>query len=44
MTATTVAGYNQDVSLQNASTALEVDDTVWIGTWRGERVGYYPPQ
>ncbi len=42
MTATKVAEYGPDVALQNASTALQVDDAVWIGAWRGDRVGYYP--
>ena len=42
LTATNVAGYAEDVRLQNASTALEVGDEVWIGTWFGDRVGYYP--
>ncbi|KRC59296.1 hypothetical protein ASE14_16215 [Agromyces sp. Root81] len=42
LTATKVAGYPVDVWLQKASTALAVDDEVWIGTWSGDRVGYYP--
>jgi hypothetical protein len=45
LTATKVAGYPQlDVTLQNVSTALEVGDEVWIGTWSGNRVGYYSRQ
>lgn len=40
MTATKIAGYPQDVTLQNASTALAVDDELWIGTFDGDRVGY----
>jgi hypothetical protein len=26
----------------NASMALEVGDTIWVGTWVGDRVGYLP--
>lgn len=39
--ATKVAGYPQDVTLHDASTALAVGDEVWIGTWSGDRVGYF---
>jgi hypothetical protein len=41
LTATNVASFTRDAELQNASTALAVGDEVWIGTWRGDRVGYY---
>ena len=41
LAATKVAGYPQDVTLHDASTALTVDDEVWIGTWSGDRVGYF---
>jgi DNA-binding beta-propeller fold protein YncE len=39
--ATRVVGADQDAALQGASTGLSVDDEVWIGTFRGDRVGYF---
>ena len=42
LTATKIAGYDPVVTLQRASTALQVGDEVWIGTWSGDRVGYFP--
>lgn len=44
MIAIEVTEYGRDARLQNASTALEVDDEVWIGTWSGDGVGYYSAQ
>ncbi len=41
MTASPLTTYDQDVTLQNASTALRVGKETWIGTWDGDRVGYY---
>jgi hypothetical protein len=40
--ATRVTGVDQTATLQGASTALAVDDEIWIGTFRGDRVGYLP--
>jgi hypothetical protein len=28
--------------LQGVSSAIEVDDQVWVGTFRGDRIGYFP--
>ncbi len=28
--------------LQGVSSAVEVDDQIWVGTFRGDRVGYFP--
>ena len=33
---------DQNATLQGASTAIEVGDEIWIGTFRGDRVGYLP--
>ena len=44
MTVTKVGGYPQSATLQNASTALAVGDDVWVGTWSGDRVGYFARQ
>ena len=38
--ASRVVGADQDAALQGASTGLAVGDEVWIGTFRGDRVGY----
>jgi hypothetical protein len=35
-----VTGVDQSAALQGASTGLAVDDEIWIGTFRGDRVGY----
>jgi hypothetical protein len=35
-----VAGVDQNATLQGASTGLAVGDEIWIGTFRGDRVGY----
>lgn len=40
--ATRVTGVDQNAALQGASTALAVGDEIWIGTFRGDRVGYLP--
>jgi hypothetical protein len=39
--ATRVVGADQNAALQGASTGLVVDDEIWIGTFRGDRVGYF---
>jgi sugar lactone lactonase YvrE len=28
--------------LQGVSSAVEVDDQIWVGTFRGDRIGYFP--
>lgn len=40
--ATRVTGVDEDATLQGASTALPVDDEIWVGTFQGDRVGYLP--
>jgi hypothetical protein len=37
-----VTGADQNAALQGASTAIAVGDEIWIGTFRGDRVGYLP--
>ena len=37
-----VTGVDQNAALQGASTSLAVGDEIWIGTFRGDRVGYMP--
>lgn len=36
-----IVGADQNAALQGASTALAVNDEIWIGTFRGDRVGYF---
>ena len=37
-----VTGVDQTASMQNASSALPVDDEIWAGTFSGDRIGYLP--
>lgn len=37
-----VTGVDASAALQGASTALPVDDEIWIGTYSGDRIGYLP--
>jgi hypothetical protein len=41
MTAAKVAGVDQGATLQGAATALQVGDLIWIGTFNGDRVGFF---
>jgi hypothetical protein len=40
--ATRVTGVDQTATLQGASTGIAVGEEIWIGTFRGDRVGYLP--
>jgi hypothetical protein len=40
--AETVEHVDENATLQGASTALAVGDEIWIGTFRGDRVGFLP--
>jgi hypothetical protein len=40
--ATRIGGVDQTAALQGASTALAVDDEIWVGTFNGDRIGYLP--
>lgn len=44
MTAAKVAGVDQTATLQGAATALQVGGEIWIGTYSGDRVGYFQVQ
>lgn len=37
-----ITGVDENATLQGASTALPVGNEIWIGTFRGDRVGYLP--
>ena len=36
-----LGGMTRDAALQNASTAIEINSKIWIGTYNGDRVGYF---
>jgi hypothetical protein len=40
--ATRVTGVDESAAMQGASTAIAVGEEIWIGTFRGDRVGYLP--
>lgn len=42
MTARRVAGADEKVKLQNASTGVRVGNDIWLGTYAGDRVAYMP--
>jgi hypothetical protein len=44
MSARRVTGADQTATLQGVSVAERVGDTLWIGTYNGDRVGYMPAQ
>jgi len=37
-----VTGVGQTAAMQNASSAVPVDDEIWVGTFSGDRIGYLP--
>jgi hypothetical protein len=37
-----VAGVDQTATMQNASSAVAVDNEIWVGTYSGDRIGYLP--
>ncbi len=37
-----VTGVDQTAAMQNASSAVPVDDKIWVGTFSGDRIGYLP--
>ena len=36
-----IGGMSSGAALQNASTAIEINDKIWVGTYNGDRVGYF---
>lgn len=41
---TRVGGADQNAAIQGVSSALQVGDNLWVGTFNGDRVGYFPRQ
>jgi hypothetical protein len=39
-----IAGAGQDARMQGISSAIVVGNTVWVGTYSGNRVGYLPAE
>jgi sugar lactone lactonase YvrE len=39
--ATRIGGMNGDAAMQRVSSALQVGDQIWVGTYSGDRVGYF---
>jgi len=39
--ATRIGGMDGDAALQRVSSALQVGDQIWVGTYSGDRVGYF---
>lgn len=37
-----VTGVDQSAAMQNASSAVPVNDEIWVGTFAGDRIGYLP--
>jgi len=37
-----VTGVDQRATMQNASSAVPVEDEIWVGTFSGDRIGYLP--
>ena len=36
-----IGGMSSVAAMQNASTAIEINDKIWVGTYNGDRVGYF---
>jgi hypothetical protein len=36
-----VGGMSSSAILQGASSALQIDNTIWVGTYSGDRIGYF---
>ncbi|MGB1848412.1 MAG: hypothetical protein ACPHK1_10325, partial [Pseudohongiellaceae bacterium] len=36
-----IGGMGRDAVLQGASSALQVGDAIWVGTYSGDRIGYF---
>jgi len=44
MEATVVGSFDQSIAMQGISTALQVNDELWVGTYSGDRIAYFPKQ
>ena len=36
-----IGGMGSDAGLQGVSSALQVDNNIWIGTYSGDRIAYF---
>ncbi len=39
-----LGSFGGDVAMQGVSSALQVNDEIWVGTYNGDRIGYFPRQ
>ena len=39
-----VGGMDQNAAMQGVSSALQVNDEIWVGTYNGDRIGYFTKQ
>ena len=39
--ASRIGGKGNDAAMQGASSALQVDNDIWVGTYSGDRIGYF---
>lgn len=42
--AVNVGGMDQNAAMQGVSSALQVNDEIWVGTYSGDRIGYFTKQ
>lgn len=41
---TRVGGMDGDAAMQGVSSALQINDEIWVGTFNGDRIGYFKKQ
>ena len=39
-----VGGMDGDAAMQGVSSALQVNNEIWVGTYQGDRIGYFTKQ
>lgn len=44
LTPVTVGSFDGNIALQGVSSALQVNDEIWVGTFNGDRIGYFTRQ
>jgi hypothetical protein len=42
--AVTIGNFDGSIAMQGVSSALQVNDEIWIGTYNGDRIGYFTRQ
>lgn len=42
--AVTIGSFGDDIAMQGVSSALQVNDEIWVGTFNGDRIGYFTRQ